>query len=106
MRTIIKIGIWLLILSGIGYISYEFLSPFFTPHAVQTTKVVSTDHSAMDMSEDKMVTYIKPKTYVGTKSAITSYLGEIQTEKNGQIYAYRNGIIDEYLVDIGDTVKK
>lgn len=54
----------------------------------------------------RMVTYIKPKTFVGTKAAITSYLGEIQTEKNGQIYAYRNGIVEAYLVNVGDTVKK
>ncbi len=54
----------------------------------------------------RMVTYVKPKVYVGTKSAITSYLGEIQTEKNGQIYPYRNGIVEAYLVNVGDSVKK
>lgn len=53
-----------------------------------------------------MVMYVHPKAYVGTKSAITSYLGEIQTEKNGQIFAYRNGIVESYLANVGDTVKK
>lgn len=55
---------------------------------------------------DKMVTYVKPKVYAGTKAAITSYLGEIQTEKNGQIYPYRAGIVEAYLANVGDTVKK
>lgn len=55
---------------------------------------------------ERMVTYAKPRTFVGTKAAITSYLGEIQTEKNGQIYPYRAGIVESYLANVGDSVKK
>lgn len=49
---------------------------------------------------------MKPKTYIGTKSAITSYLGEIQSEQSGRIYPYRAGIVEAYLVNVGDAVKK
>lgn len=98
-----KIGILLFIMGGVGYGVYN-ISQSVPISKIDTTG--SIDKSTMDISEDRMVTYIKPKTYIGTKAAITSYLGEIQTEKNGQIYPYRDGIVDEYLVDIGDTVKK
>lgn len=94
-----------MIISGTGYGIYTISQSVSTPvKKIDTTMGI--DNSTMDRSEDRMVTYIKPKTYVGTKAAITSYLGEIQTEKNGQIFPYRDGIVDEYLVNIGDTVKK
>lgn len=96
---------FLLIISGTGYGIYAISQSISMP-PIKPDMSSDIDHSTMNMSEDRMVTYVKPKTYVGTKAAITSYLWEIQTEKNGQIYAYRNGIVDEYLVDIGDTVKK
>ncbi len=96
---------FLLIISGTGYGIYAISQSIFIP-PIKPDISSGIDHRAMNMSEDRMVTYVKPKTYIGTKAAITSYLGEIQTEKNGQIYAYRNGIVDEYLADIGDTVKK
>lgn len=105
MNKIITTGALLLVLGGTGYALYGYIAP----SSIQTkisSKKTSTDHSKMDMSENRMVTYVKPKVYVGSKAAITSYLGEIQTEKNGQIYAYRNAIVEAYLANVGDSVKK
>lgn len=101
MNKIIKIGTILLVLSGTGYALYGAIQPSVVQKA-SPKKSVTTDHSTME----KMVTYVKPKVYAGTKAAITSYLGEIQTEKNGQIYPYRAGIVEAYLANVGDTVKK
>jgi RND family efflux transporter MFP subunit len=99
-RTILKTGAFLLVLVGTAYAIYGVTQPSSPLKTVRKTSAV--DHSKME----RMVTYVKPKAYVGTKSAITSYLGEIQTEKNGQIYAYRNGIIEAYFANVGDSVKK
>lgn len=96
---IIKVGASLFAIAGVGYALYAYIE---SPGQVPRKKTAAADHSKME----RMVTYVKPKAYVGTKAAITSYLGEIQTEKNGQIYAYRNGIIEAYLANVGDTVKK
>ena len=101
MNKIIQIGVVLFVLGGTGYALYGAIQPSVVEKTSQK-KVTATDHSKMD----KMVTYVKPKVYSGTKSAITSYLGEIQTEKNGQIYPYRNGIVEVYLANVGDSVKK
>lgn len=100
MNKIIKTGAILLILGGTGYVLYGALQHPSTPKTIKK-QVAGMDHSA-----SKMVTYVKPKAYAGTKSAITSYLGEIQTEKNGQIYPYRAGIVEAYLANVGDTVQK
>lgn len=98
-RTAIAVGTILFAIAGAAYALYAVTSHTSAPKGA---KKASADHS----KTERTVTYVKPKAYVGTKAAITSYLGEIQTEKNGQIYAYRNGIVEAYLANVGDTVKK
>lgn len=97
-RTAIAVGAILFAITGAGYALYAVTSHTPAPKAAKKT--------SPDSKTERMVTYVKPKAYVGTKAAITSYLGEVQTEKNGQVYAYRNGIVEAYLVNVGDTVKK
>lgn len=100
---IMKKIIIVLIISWITYTWYKFIinndDTTTTPHKVVTQSKAKKD--------DIMNVWVMNPTIVGSGDILeSSYLWEVLSAKNWSVFAYRNWIIESFLVDVGSEVKK
>lgn len=100
---IMKKIIIILIISWITYTWYKFI--------INKDNTTTPSHKVVTQSNanknDIMNVWVINPSVVGSGDILeSSYLWEVLSAKNGSVFAYRNGIIENFLVDVGSEVKK
>lgn len=100
---IMKKIIIVLLISWITYTWYKFI--------INKDDTTNTSHKTVTQSNanknDIMNVWVINPSVVGSGDILeSSYLWEVLSAKNGSVFAYRNGIIENFLVDVGSEVKK
>jgi len=92
-----------LLIFWITYTWYKFI--------INKDDTTNTSHKTVTQSNanknDIMNVWVINPSVVGNGDILeSSYLWEVLSAKNGSVFAYRNGIIENFLVDVGSEVKK
>ncbi len=78
------------------------LNPQHSTHA-QTHTSTPTEKKLQDSKSDSAVAVVSPQALSSTDEG-TSYFGEILSDLDGQIFAFREGVIEKLLVNLGSRV--
>jgi len=61
-------------------------------------------HKQNDGDTDRAVAVVKPKALASSEAGASSYFGEVLSDLDGQIFSFREGVIEKLFVNLGSRV--